>query len=75
VHAAAAKIFSSVEQIVAISDHGVFQFVLCVACADDAFKIKAYNPDAKAASATYLAPTFGGPITKLLPFRCAGSCC
>ncbi|WIA32991.1 hypothetical protein OEZ86_006150 [Tetradesmus obliquus] len=37
--------------------------------ADDAFKIKAYNPDAKAASATYLGPTFGGPITKLLPFR------
>jgi hypothetical protein len=41
--------------------------------ADDAFKIKAYSPDAKAASATYLGPTFGGPITKLLPFRCAGS--
>lgn len=42
-------------------------------CADDAFKIKAYNPDAKAASATYLGPTFGGPITKLLPFRYAAS--
>jgi hypothetical protein len=39
--------------------------------ADDAYKIKAYNPDAKAASATYLGPTFGGPITKLLPFRYA----
>ncbi|KAF6250825.1 quinon protein alcohol dehydrogenase-like superfamily [Scenedesmus sp. NREL 46B-D3] len=37
--------------------------------ADDAFKVKAYNPDAKAASATHLGPTFGGPISKLLPFR------
>jgi hypothetical protein len=47
--------------------HGVF--------VDDVYKIKAYNPDAKAASATYLGPTFGGPITKLLPFRYAGNCC
>eukprot|EP00878_Enallax_costatus_P028053 GHUV01030257.1.p1 GENE.GHUV01030257.1~~GHUV01030257.1.p1 ORF type:complete len:640 (+),score=169.39 GHUV01030257.1:876-2795(+) len=37
--------------------------------ADDAYKIKAYNPDTRTACATYLGPTFGGPIRKLLPFR------
>jgi hypothetical protein len=38
---------------------------------DDAYKIKAYNPDAASslATATYLGPTFGGCINKLLPFR------
>eukprot|EP00775_Hariotina_reticulata_P011389 gene11389-11537_t len=37
--------------------------------ADDAKKIKAYNPDTRTACATYLGPTFGGVINKLLPFR------
>lgn len=46
----------------------VVSLMLCVA-ADDAYKIKAYNPDTKTACATYLGPTFGGPINKLLPFR------
>jgi hypothetical protein len=41
------------------------------AAADDAYKIKAYNPDAASAlaTATYLGPTFGDPIKSLLPFR------
>lgn len=41
------------------------------AAADDAYKIKAYNPDAASAlaTATYLGPTFGDPIQSLLPFR------
>jgi hypothetical protein len=41
------------------------------AAADDAYKIKAYNPDAASAlaTATYLGPTFGEPINHLLPFR------
>jgi hypothetical protein len=39
--------------------------------ADDAYKIKAYNPDAESAlaTATYLGPAFGEPINHLLPFR------
>lgn len=38
---------------------------------DDAYKIKAYNPDTELAlaTATYLGPTFGEPINHLLPFR------
>jgi hypothetical protein len=46
-------------------------FIVFVHTADDAYKIKAYNPDGESsvATATYLGPTFGDPINKLLPFR------
>ncbi|KAF8067275.1 CFAP251 [Scenedesmus sp. PABB004] len=39
--------------------------------ADEAFKVRAHNPDHAhgTAAATFLGPTFGGPINRLLPFR------
>ena len=40
------------------------------ACADDGYKVKLFDPDAKAVVAVYLGPTFGGPLQQLLMFKC-----
>ncbi|GBF88525.1 hypothetical protein Rsub_01240 [Raphidocelis subcapitata] len=41
--------------------------------ADDGYKVRAYNPDSRTARATFLGPTHGGPIARLLPFRSVAS--
>mmetsp|Transcript_12567 Transcript_12567/g.27123 ORF Transcript_12567/g.27123 Transcript_12567/m.27123 type:complete len:896 (+) Transcript_12567:296-2983(+) len=40
---------------------------------DDAHKIRMYNPDAQQVVATFLGPTFAGPIQQLVMFKSASS--
>jgi len=40
---------------------------------DDAFKVRAYNPDSRTHRATFLGPTHGGPIVRLQAFRSVAS--
>lgn len=37
--------------------------------ADEAFKVRMYDPDMKACVSVFLGPTFGGPLQKLLMFK------
>jgi hypothetical protein len=46
---------------------------LKTAPADDGYKVRAYNPDSCTARATFLGPTHGGPIARLMPFRSVAS--
>ncbi|KAG2448277.1 hypothetical protein HYH02_006861 [Chlamydomonas schloesseri] len=36
---------------------------------DDSYKIRVFNPDRPAVEATFLGPTFGGPISQLVMFK------
>ncbi len=36
---------------------------------DDTYKIRVFNPDKPGVEATFLGPTFGGPITQLVMFK------
>lgn len=40
---------------------------------DEHYKVRAYNPDSRTHRATFLGPTHGGPIVRLLPFRSVAS--
>ncbi|KXZ56881.1 hypothetical protein GPECTOR_1g795 [Gonium pectorale] len=40
---------------------------------DDSYKIRVFNPDKPAIEATFLGPTFGGPITQLVMFKSPAS--
>lgn len=40
-----------------------------LSCADDTYKIRVFNPDKPGVEATFLGPTFGGPITQLVMFK------
>ncbi|GLC51075.1 hypothetical protein PLESTB_000463200 [Pleodorina starrii] len=40
---------------------------------DDSYKIRVFNPDRPAVEATFLGPTFGGPIAQLVMFKSPAS--
>ncbi|EFJ51972.1 hypothetical protein VOLCADRAFT_103176 [Volvox carteri f. nagariensis] len=40
---------------------------------DDGYKIRVFNPDRPAVEATFLGPTFGGPISQLVMFKSPAS--